>query len=54
MSQALFRIEVGVHPRHTDPIGRRVAHEIGEALSIPVEQARTVKVFTVSGARVIL
>lgn len=50
MSQALFRIEVGVHPRHSDPIGRRVAHEIGEALSIPVEQARIVKVFTVSGA----
>ncbi len=50
MSQSLFRIEVSVRPRHSDPLGRKVAHETGEALSIPVERARMVKVFTIGGA----
>ncbi|MCQ2444981.1 MAG: phosphoribosylformylglycinamidine synthase, partial [Mailhella sp.] len=50
MTQSLFRIEVGVHPRHNDPVGLRVAREVSEALSLPVDRARMVKVFTVSGA----
>ncbi len=49
MTQSLFRIEVSVHPGQGDPVGRRVAREIGEALSIPVDKARIVKVFTVGG-----
>jgi phosphoribosylformylglycinamidine synthase len=49
MTQSLFRIEVSVHPSQGDPVGRRVAREVGEALSLPVDRARMVKVFTLSG-----
>ncbi len=50
MTQSLFRIEVSVHPGQGDPVGRRVAREVTDALSLPVERASMVKVFTVSGA----
>ncbi|MBP3729918.1 MAG: phosphoribosylformylglycinamidine synthase, partial [Mailhella sp.] len=49
MTQSLFRIEVSVHPSQGDPVGRRVAREVSEALALPVGKARVVKVFTVKG-----
>lgn len=49
MSQELFRVEIGVHPRHDDAVGRRVAANIGDSLGLPVERVRVVKVFTLAG-----
>lgn len=49
MSQALFRVEIGVHPRHDDAVGRRVASEIRDSLALPVDRVRVVKVFTLAG-----
>ena len=47
--QQLFRVETGVHPRHDDAVGRRVAAEIREALGLSVDSARVIKVFTLKG-----
>jgi len=49
MSQSLFRVETGVHPRHDDAHGRRTAAEIREALGLPVADARVIKVYTLRG-----
>ena len=47
--QQLFRVEIGVHPRHDDAVGRRVAAEIRDALGLAVDCARVIKVFTLKG-----
>ena len=47
--QQLFRVEIGVHPRHDDAVGRRVAAEIREALGLSMDSARVIKVFTLKG-----
>lgn len=49
MTLSLFRVEIGVHPRHDDAVGRRVAAEIREALVLPVDAVRVIKVFTLNG-----
>ena len=45
----LTRIEAGLFPYLDDTVGRKTAAAIREALSLPVEDVRIVKVFTLEG-----
>lgn len=49
MSQELIRLELAVHSRHDDAVGRRVAGNIAHSLGLSVDAVRCHKVFTLSG-----
>ena len=46
---SLLRLEIRVKENQQDPVGHRVADEIKEALNLPVDNVRMVKVLTIDG-----
>ncbi len=48
---SLLRLEIRVKENQQDPVGRRVAEEIKEALGFNIDTVRMVKVLTFDGDR---